>query len=421
MKNAACLLIHILLLAMLKALPAYAQQDTINVDNTDAPNVFLDCNRCDRDFIRREVTFVNYVRDRKDAQVHVLVTIQRTGSGGREYTMNFIGLKNFAGMVDTLKAITNQTDTRDDVRKAVAKALKLGFVRFVAKTPLAEQVSISYEQKASPAEVKDKWNYWVFDIDFEIFARGEESRNRINLESDFSANRVTDDWKLRLSIGGEYNEQNLTFTDDSTGEKSRDKIILRNARFRSLLVKSLNEHWSIGGIGRISSSTFNNIDLELRISPAIEYNVFKYSESTRKQLRFLYSIGYNGFRYQKETLFGKTSEDLFAEELSIELETDQPWGSISVNLEGSHFFHDFSKNRVELFTSFRLRLFKGFSLRIFGGASRIRDQLALPKEEASEDDIRSQIRELETSYEFFGEIGFSYTFGSIYSNVVNPR
>ena len=36
-------------------------------DRPQALRVFLDCNRCDRDYLRREITFVNWVRDRRDA------------------------------------------------------------------------------------------------------------------------------------------------------------------------------------------------------------------------------------------------------------------------------------------------------------------------------------------------------------------
>ena len=40
----------------------------------DAPRVFIDCRGCDRDYFREEITYVNYVRDRKDADIHVLDT-----------------------------------------------------------------------------------------------------------------------------------------------------------------------------------------------------------------------------------------------------------------------------------------------------------------------------------------------------------
>jgi hypothetical protein len=57
------------------------------------------------------------------------------------------------------------------------------------------------------------------------------------------------------------------------------------------------------------------------------------------------------------------------------------------------------------------------------GASyqRINDQLALPRGDASLEDILLDRRRLATSYRATGNMGLSYTFGSIFSNVVNPR
>ena len=57
--------------ALLAALPARAQDEPA----PKALTVFLDCDRCDFSYIRREITFVNYVRDRTQAQVHLLITI----------------------------------------------------------------------------------------------------------------------------------------------------------------------------------------------------------------------------------------------------------------------------------------------------------------------------------------------------------
>ena len=82
------------LLAMgLGATPASAQQDA---NGAQALRIFLDCNRCDRDYLRIEIT--NYVRDRRDAQVHVLITTERTGGGGTAYTLDFVGLEEFTGI-----------------------------------------------------------------------------------------------------------------------------------------------------------------------------------------------------------------------------------------------------------------------------------------------------------------------------------
>ena len=53
--------------------------------------VFLDCDACYVDFLRAEIEFVDYVRDRTQAEVHVLITRAETGAGGVEYTAAFIG------------------------------------------------------------------------------------------------------------------------------------------------------------------------------------------------------------------------------------------------------------------------------------------------------------------------------------------
>lgn len=127
-----------------------------------APKIFLDCRRCDRDFIRTEIPFVNYVRDRKDADVHILVTTQRTGSGGREYTMAFIGQNDYADVKDTLMFVSKQNDTDDDIRRGMVRVLKMGLIPYVARTPIADCISILFEEKVEPTSVEDKWNFWVF-------------------------------------------------------------------------------------------------------------------------------------------------------------------------------------------------------------------------------------------------------------------
>ncbi len=112
---------------------------------------------------------------------------------------------------------------------------------------------------------------------------------------------------------------------------------------------------------------------------------------------------------------------MIKEALSITIELKEKWGSISTTLEGSHYFHDFKKNRLEFYTDLSLRIFKGLSLNVYGKYSAIHDQLSLPKAGASFEEILLKRRMLETTYNYWASIGLSYTFGSIYSNVVNPR
>jgi len=404
-------------LCLLVAIEGYAQNlsDSLRTVDSKALKIFLDCERCDDDYIRTEIAFVNYVRDRKEAQVHVLITTQETGSGGAEFTITFIGQLNQAGMSDTLKFNSRQTSTQDEIRQGLVRVIKMGLLRYVAKTPQAEQISITYNKPAETKAVIDKWNYWVFELNLNSFLNGEKSANFVSLHGSLSANRVTPAWKINLSLNGHYNESNFDLGDRTISSFSRGKS------FHSLTVKSFGEHWSAGFSGRIFSSTFNNTKLGLAAAPAVEYNLYKYSESTRRQLRFLYEIVYNFYRYDEETIYDKTSENLLNQELSITLDVKQPWGSVETSLEGSTYFHDLDKNRVELFSELSLRLFKGVSLRVFGQVARIRDQLSLPKGGAAPEEILLQRRQLETQYSYFASIGLSYTFGSIYNNVVNPR
>jgi hypothetical protein len=45
----------------------------------------------------------------------------------------------------------------------------------------------------------------------------------------------------------------------------------------------------------------------------------------------------------------------------------------------------------------------------------------LPKGEASDEEVLVRRRQLATNYLYFAEFGISYSFGSIFNNIVNPR
>ena len=54
-------------------------------------------------------------------------------------------------------------------------------------------------------------------------------------------------------------------------------------------------------------------------------------------------------------------------------------------------------------------------------AERLRDQLYLPQEGASRDEILLKRKKLATDYELSWSFGLEYSFGSIYNNFVNRR
>jgi hypothetical protein len=186
-------------------------------------------------------------------------------------------------------------------------------------------------------------------------------------------------------------------------------------------VKSLGPHWGIGAEAAVSSSTFENTELAIRAAPAIEYSVWPYDEATRRQLTIQYSLGVSAFDYREETIYGKFRETRPTQSLIAGYDVVQPWGSGEATLESSGFLDDFKQYRLEFDGEIDIRLFRGFSLEVGGSAALIRDQLALIKREISEDEILLRLRELRTDYRYNIFIGFSYTFGSIFNSVVNPR
>ncbi|MBN2245616.1 MAG: hypothetical protein JW755_07200 [Candidatus Aminicenantes bacterium] len=385
-----------------------------------APNIFLDCERriCDMNYIRTEITFVNYVRDRQSADVHILITRQRTGSGGNEYTIAFIGRGKYSGKDSTLKYFSSSTDTSDVVRKGMVNVLKKGLVPYVVDTPLAEYISVSYAQTstARSSQVKDKWNYWVFSMGLRGNLNFEELSKRYNYSISFSANRTTEDLKFTFWANRNYNHREYEI------DESEEIISISDRKMAyTQLIKSLGTHWSAGVSLNLFSSTYDNAEFFFTLSPAVEFNVFPYEQSTRRELRIQYRIDYNRRNYFETTIFDKSQENLFGQSLQAILEVKEPWGSLGFEIEGSHFFHDFSKNNLKVEAGMSLMVFKGLDFNIGGEFSRVRDQLALPKEGASKEDILLELKQLATSYDLRISMGFSYRFGSIYSNVVNPR
>jgi hypothetical protein len=115
------------------------------------------------------------------------------------------------------------------------------------------------------------------------------------------------------------------------------------------------------------------------------------------------------------------SEFLYFEALSLNLEMVQPWGNIDARLEGRHYFHDFSKNRLTFYSRLSLRLTRRVSVYTGLQADIVHDQLYLPKGDISLEDLLLRRRKLATTYEISGRFGFRFTFGSIYNSVVNER
>jgi len=381
----------------------------------DAIMVFIDCRTCDMSYTRQEIPWVNYVRDVREAEVYVLVTRQDAGSGGRQYTYTFHGMDRFTGMDDTLTFTSNPDETSALIREKRTNLLKAGLLRFAARTPMINNISISHDGDLEQEEVTDNWNNWVFEIQTSPQYYSEESYKNFELENSLRISKVTPDFKLQIDVNQQYFKRRYI-------EDELDTIYVRSYKgIDNLFVKSLGDQWSSGMVWQINASSAQNYDFNSMLMPSLEYDLYPYSEATYRQMRFLYSIGYQYSNYVDTTIYNKTSENLFGHQIQIAYEVQKKWGSINLSVQALNYFHDFSKNMVAADLYARIRIVKGLSLFLRIEAAHISNQLNLVKGELSEAERLLRLKEQATGYQVETRIGLTYTFGSIYNNIVNPR
>jgi hypothetical protein len=384
--------------------------------------VFIDCSGfwdCDSEYFRTSLTMVDHVRDRAVADVHILITGQSTGAGGSEVTLAFIGLGPFDRANDVLRYVSAPGSADDAIRQGLLAKIALGLVRYVAHSETADAVEVSLSASAGTVprvQTRDPWDHWVMRLRFNGNMSGESSSSYRSFSGGLSANRVTEAWKISFSGSASYNE-----TGYDLGDSSWYTSISRSSSLSGLAVKSLSPRWSAGLRSTAGSSTYTNKKLYLTLAPAIEYNVFPYAESTRRSLTFQYAAGVSSFAYRAVTLYDRLRETLPMHSLIVDGEARQPWGQVSASVDVSQYLSKPDTYRVESFGMVELRVKKGLSFNIGGGGSWIRDQIYLPKGEATTEEILVRQRQLQTSYSYSMYFGISYTFGSIFNNIVNPR
>ncbi len=407
--------ISVLFLFMGTTLKINAQTTGEETGRKDALNVFFDCRSCDMNYVREEIPYINYVRDVRESQLYILVTSQDAGSGGSQYTIRYQGQLRYTGMNDTLTYNSSPNDTRTEIRDRLTNMIKMGLMRYVARTPIFNEIEIGFSESLEAAEVIDRWNNWVFELQTSPELVSESSYKELQFENSVVISKVTT--KLKFITEFDQNVTRKRYIEEDT-----DTTYIRGSQsWDNLLVFSLNDHWSAGLRWDLITSTQRNYDFNTNFLPSVEYNLFPYSEATHRQMRFLYSLGYEYSNYTDSTIYNMTSEGRFKHEINMAYEVQQKWGTINVSLSGSSYFYDISKARAELDGFVRVRIFKGLSLSLRGGVAYINDQLSLKKGELSEAERLLRLREQATSYQIEASVGITYTFGSIYNNVVNPR
>ena len=197
-----------------------------------------------RDYMKREIRFINYVRDPRMADVYILISSQQTGSGGTKYTISYQGQNKYKGIDDTLEFIRNRTDTYEIYREGLIKVIKQGLMRYVATTPTVNDLAISFKPYVKPAaSKKDMWKKWVFNLGFDIELDGEKYEKDHNLDISLSAAKITETWKFTASFSFDYNEDRFEHDDEVI------KDIRKRPRLRGRLARKMGKcHQCNGGL-----------------------------------------------------------------------------------------------------------------------------------------------------------------------------
>ena len=386
-------------------------------------NVYLDCRTwgCDRDLFITEVRFASLTRDRADADVQLLVTGLGNGAGGRQLTLQFIGLRRFLGETDTVVTTLLPNAAEDATRREIIRVAKLGLVRFALRTSVASGLrvddgAVPAAQREVELRAHDPWNFWVFSVGVSGGANAESRSSRGNAGTSLSARRVTDAWKISIGGSGNYRQSTYQLSDST-----RSTYILRDFGARARIVRNSGAHWSTGVIGSIGHSDYANQDTYARLGATMEYSIFPWSQATSRQLVAAWQIAVQHFDYLQTTIYRKDHETLPHHQAIIAGSTRKPWGNVDISANWSQYLSDPSKSHLGINGSASLRITRGLALNIGGFATRVRDQLYLPAGGVTDEQILTQQRALATSFVRGGSLSVSYTFGSIYNTIVNPR
>lgn len=394
----------------------------------DKLKVFIDCSStwCDMTYIRSEINLVDFLLDRVAADVHVLITNQRTGSGGSKYQLIFFGQNYFREMKDTIHFNTDPNATDFEIRDVLIRYIKLGLAPYVAKTGAAKKVVISMKtadstkKEEASASQKDPWNYWVFRIGANGGINADANYKDLRYSGNFSASRVTDDIKINFSANANKNRSSFEFDD---GSGNIDKVIVNNHNIdlNHYLIKSINSHWSFGYETVFNQNTFSNYKTQLRFRTGVEYDFFPYKEVNNRLLTISYTLGVRYNKYYDTTIYDKTSETLPSQQADATLTLNQKWGSASVGVSYQNYLTNWKFFNLGANAFINVRITGGLSFNIgaFGGLTR--DQVFLPKGGATEQEVLTRRRQLASGYYYYTSFGISYRFGSKLNNFVNPR
>lgn len=376
---------------------------------------------CDFNYIRQQIPVTNFVRDRRESDIHILISAHSSANGGEKYDVLFFGQNEWINKNDSFYFFTLPNSSEDAVRKQLVKIIQAGLIPYLAKTGQINKLNFEFEKDndAGPVAVSDKWNNWVFSIGGRARFSGDKNYTEKNLSYNGTAGRITEDSKLQLSFFNSAHRNSYTIDDDTakTFLKTRNDYMEAEQEY----VKSISPKWSWAIETAFRKSSYDNLKSSLSASAGFEYNIFPYKISSSKFFAIRGTIEAAKRNYLEETIYFKKQELLLSVNLGTYIYFTQPWGSISSSITWYNYLHNFSKNNLSMDANLELKIIKGISINFYATASLINDQLSLARQGASSQEVLLKLKALATNFNYYTGIGINYKFGSKFNNFVNPR
>ena len=375
--------------------------------------VYIDC-RCDENYLKQETSFLEYVRDQDLADIEIFVRDVRNSTGSRSFEIKIDGNNDYEGISSSTVAVGYANDTSSTLRDKLLNKLKLALVPFLDKGNYNLKVDI--DSNFDDITINDdKWKNWVFELSGSYNNDKEESRQTNRYEIEFEIDKLTEDWRIGMEL--RRNESNRKFFSDDDVYISNRKTTSFNGR----AVRSISDHFSAGAFFGLYQNTYENVDLNRYIAPAIEYSFYPYKDVLSKEITLAYRIGLGKRNYIEKTIYGYEKQKLSSQTLSLNIRFRQKWGNISSYLNATQFLNDGSKKRFSLRSDLDIRVYEGLAVRLSGNINLIREQYNLAAGSTSIEDLLLQQRQIATDYRTNFSVGLSYTFGSIYNSIINTR
>jgi hypothetical protein len=384
--------------------------------------VFVDCNNyggdCYASYLRQEMNLITFVRDRLDADVHIIAKANYNNLGAQINTLFVSGQGRFNSLSDTLNYTIPPNSTEQEKRDIFTQYIKIALLPYLPKTALASKIQFKLSTDTTEAqENKSEWdpyNFWVFQLSLNGSMNGNEISKEFNASGYASADRETNNSKSNIYLNAE--EQYSKYKSDGKIYQYEFQSFGAGGSY----MKKLTEHIGAGAQTDFRNSLFSNLKYQFTAGPLLEFSIFPYKEFNTRRLVLQYTVDARHNTYYDTTIYLKTKELLFAQEASAIGSFTQKWGSVNLGIFWRNLFTDFEKNSLGFNGAITARLVKGLNFAIWGNYSFVRNQLNIRKGELSIDQLIAQNREILSAYNYNLGIGISYRFGSKFNNAVNP-